>query len=163
MNAPMRRSLIVGALSIATVLGACFPGRPTAERSAPSVLVAPLLRTSALSDTIASLVRRELEEQHHVPVLPRRAATAPLQRTDSAGKPWNVDSVRELASSLDAAAYVDVSAVRDGDRVKVQVVKSTAPFTIVDSWIFSDSTPGLAAQQIARQLVRKNYLFVSGL
>ncbi len=153
----LRRILVRGVFSCA-VPGMCVCAQVAAQPSAHSVLVTPLLHAGTLSDSLARLVRQELVGRYHLALVPGGNVTASLQRTDSAGKSWTFESVRDLASSLKADALVDVAAVRVAEGIQVTVSWGRAPFAILDNTYRVAQTPlDVVAQALAQQITRRGW------
>jgi hypothetical protein len=120
-------------------------------------MVTPLLHASALSDSLALLVRSELATHYHIS-LTSGDVTSSRQRADSLGKPWTVESLLDFAVARKVDALVDVSAIRVGDSVQVSVVKGKAPFRVIDSYRRSTREPlTLIAQAVAQQVTRNGW------
>ena len=157
MAKTLRRIVVRGILSCA-VPGACVFAQAAAQPAARSVLVTPLLHASTLSDSLARLLRQELGGRYHLPLVPGGDVTASLQRTDSVGKGWTFESVRDLANSFKADALVDVAAVRLADGVQVTVAWGRAPFTIIDnSRTLTQASLDVVAQTLAQQITRRGW------
>jgi hypothetical protein len=120
-------------------------------------MVTPLLHASALSDSLALLVRSELAMRYHIS-LTSGDVTSSRQRSDSLGKPWTFESLRDFAVAHSANALVDVSAIRVGDSVQVSFVKGKAPFRVIDSYRRRTQEPlALIAQGVAQQVTRNGW------
>ncbi len=152
------RLIVVHGLLSSAVPGMCVFAQVAAPPSARSVLVTPLLHAGTLSDSLALLLRQELAGRYHLTLVPGGDVTASLQRTDSAGKRWTFESVRDLAYSLKAGALVDVAAVRVTEGVQVTVAWGTAPFAIIDNTqTVAQASLDVVAQTLARQITRRGW------
>lgn len=150
----LRRILVGGMLTCALPRDVAF-GQTPAQPSSQTVLVTPLLHGGALSDSLARLLRQDLAERFHVALVPGGDVTASLQRTDSVGKAWTFESVRDLAYAFRADALVDVTAVRGASGVKVTVAWGSAPFTIIDnSSMLTQASLDVVARTLAEQITR---------
>jgi len=136
----------------------CAFAQVAAQPSARSVLVTPLLHAGTLSDSLARLLRQELAGRYHLALVPGGDVTASLQRTDSAGKSWTFESVRDLAYSFKADALVDVAALRVANGVQVTVAWGRAPFAIIDNThTVAQTSLEVVAQTLAREITRRGW------
>jgi hypothetical protein len=129
------------------------------QTPARTVLVTSVLRPNVLSDSLGQFLRQELAMRYGV-ALVSGDATSPQQKTDSLGRRWTIERLRDFASARRADALIDVSvaAIGTSDSLQVRVVKGTAPFLIIDSFLrSSDQSIASLAQAVAREVTRSGW------